>query len=109
MRPTQRRSLKQRPGRRCGSWFQRLNPRRPAPCFLTRDLFVRQRTQTINALRAHLAEHGVIAPQGIANLALLAKTIEDHEAGLELIVVETGRLYLDEIEALSSRIASLVT
>jgi hypothetical protein len=38
----------------------------------------------------------------------LAKTIEDHEAGLELIVVETGRLYLDQIEALSSRIASLV-
>lgn len=37
--------------------------------FRTRDLFVRQRTQFINALRAHLAEHGIIAPQGIANLA----------------------------------------
>lgn len=75
--------------------------------FRTRDLFVRQRTQLINALRAHLAEHGVIAPQGIANLALLAEILEDHEAGLELIVVETGRLYLDQIDALSSRIASL--
>jgi len=34
-----------------------------AMVFRTRDLFVRQRTQTINALRAHLAEHGLIAPQ----------------------------------------------
>lgn len=74
--------------------------------FRTRDLFVRQRTQLINALRAHLAEHGVIAPQGIANLALLTEIIEDHEAGLDL-VVETGRLYLGQIEALSSRISSL--
>lgn len=30
--------------------------------FRTRDLVVRQRTQLINALRAHLAEQGVIAP-----------------------------------------------
>ena len=35
-----------------------------AMVFRTRDLFVRQRTQSINALRAHLAEHGIIAPQG---------------------------------------------
>lgn len=75
--------------------------------FRTRDLFVRQRRQLINALRAHLAEHGIIAPQGIANLASLAEIIEDHGSGLELIVVETARLYLDQIDALSSRIASL--
>ena len=30
--------------------------------FFTRDLLVRQRTQTINALRGHLAEYGVVAP-----------------------------------------------
>ncbi len=34
--------------------------------FRTRDLLVRQRTQTINALRGHLAEYGVVAPQGRA-------------------------------------------
>ena len=34
--------------------------------FRTRDLLVRQRTQTINALRGHLAEYGVTAPQGPA-------------------------------------------
>ena len=75
--------------------------------FRTRDLFVRQRTQLINALRAHLAEHGIIAPQGIANLTVLTQIIEDDNAALELIVVETARLYLEQIEALSSRIASL--
>ena len=30
----------------------------------TRELLVRQRTQTIKALRSQLAEFGVIAPQG---------------------------------------------
>ncbi len=74
--------------------------------FLTRDLFVRQRTQLINAVRAHLAEHGIIAPQGISNLASLTEAIEDN-IGLDLIVVETARLYLEQIEMLSSRIASL--
>ncbi|SCB39900.1 IS110 family transposase [Rhizobium lusitanum] len=75
--------------------------------FRTRDLFFRQRTQLINALRAHLAEHGVIAPQGTANLPLLTQIIEEDRSGLELIVVETARLYLEQIEALSSRIIGL--
>ncbi len=75
--------------------------------FRTRDLFVRQRTQLINAVRAHLAEHGIIAPQGVANLAALTEVIEDTKIGLELIVVETARLYLEQIDMLSSRIASL--
>jgi transposase len=39
-----------------------------AMVFGTRDLLVRQRTQLINALRGHLAEHGVVAPQGMANV-----------------------------------------
>ena len=30
--------------------------------FRARDLLVRQRTQTINALRSHLAEFGIVAP-----------------------------------------------
>jgi transposase len=31
-----------------------------------RNLLVRRRTMLINALRAHLAEFGVVAPQGCA-------------------------------------------
>ena len=43
-----------------------------AMLFRTRDLLVRQRTQLINALRGHLSEHGVVAPQGPANVKVLS-------------------------------------
>ena len=39
-----------------------------AMAYRTRDLLVRQRTQTINALRAHLAEQGIVAPTGPAHV-----------------------------------------
>ena len=39
-----------------------------AVIFRARDLLVGQRTQTINALRGHLAEYGLIAPQGPSQL-----------------------------------------
>jgi transposase len=39
----------------------------------TRDLLMRQRTQLINALRAHLAELGIVAAQGNAGLKELLK------------------------------------
>src|SRR5215203_4682728 len=48
--------------------------------FRTRDLFVRQRTQTINALRGHMAEYGWVAPQGTSHVAKLADLLEE-EAG----------------------------
>jgi transposase len=75
--------------------------------FRTRDLFVRQRTQLINALRAHLAEHGVIAPQGIASLVALREIVEDDKSSLELLVVETARIYLEQIDLLNARILTL--
>src|SRR6266516_3901171 len=40
-----------------------------------RDLLMRQRTQVINALRAHLAELGITAAQGTAGLKELLKII----------------------------------
>jgi len=43
--------------------------------FRTRDLLVRQRTQTINALRGHLAEFGIVAPQGVARVDRLAEAL----------------------------------
>ena len=39
----------------------------------TRDLIVRQRTQTINMLRAQLAEFGIVLPQGIYHALGFAK------------------------------------
>jgi transposase len=78
-----------------------------AMVFRTRDLFVRQRTQLINALRAHLAEHGVIAAQGVTKVTALADVVEDETNGLDLVVVETARLYLEQIDLLSARIGTL--
>jgi len=75
--------------------------------FRTRDLFVRQRTQTINALRAHLAEHGLIAPQGLSNLAGIQRVVEEGTADLEPLIAETARIYLEQINDLSSRIAKM--
>lgn len=46
--------------------------------FRTRDLLVRQRTQTINPLRGHLAEFGVVAARGPARVGVLAKPSKTH-------------------------------
>ena len=47
----------------------------------TRHLFVRQRTTLINALRAHLAEFGIVAGVGRNGLERLLKVIEDGDDG----------------------------
>ena len=78
-----------------------------AMLFRTRDLLVRQRTQLINALRGHLAEFGVVAPQGRANLTAVAQAVEEPGTSPPLLVVELGRVYLDQIETLSQKIAEL--
>ena len=53
-----------------------------AVIFRARDLLVGQRTQIINALRGHLAEYGVIAPQGPSHVARLVAQIEDPASGI---------------------------
>lgn len=47
-----------------------------------RNLLVRQRTMLINALRAHLAEFGIIAPQGLRHVDQLVGAIEGDNAAL---------------------------
>lgn len=75
--------------------------------FRTRDLLVRQRTQLINALRGHLAEHGVIAPQGPAHIRPLADVVNDDDSSLSPIVRDLGRLYLEQIDFLSEKVAKI--
>ena len=48
-----------------------------AMIFKARDLLVRQRTRTINALRGHLAEFGIIASKGRAHVGRLQVMVED--------------------------------
>lgn len=48
-----------------------------AVIFRTRDVLVGQRTQLINSIRGHLAEYGLIAPQGPFHIEKLIAQIED--------------------------------
>ncbi|MBB3398858.1 transposase [Rhizobium sp. BK538] len=43
----------------------------------TRALLVQQRTQSVNALRTHLAEPGIIATGGLANVAALMAVVRE--------------------------------
>ena len=45
----------------------------------TRDVLIRQRTQIINALRAHLAELGIVAAQGDAGVSELRAIVADEQ------------------------------
>ena len=75
--------------------------------FRTRDLLVRQRTQTINALRGHLAEYGVIAPQEPAHVGWLARAVEDPDSGLPEAARVLGGLLLAQIGEFEGKIAGL--
>ena len=75
--------------------------------FRTRDLLVRQRTQTINALRGHLAEFGVVAPQGPAHVGRLASALDDPDSGLPGQVRELSRLLLEQVAGLGEKIGGL--
>lgn len=74
-----------------------------------RDFLVRQRTQTVNAVRAHLAEFGIVVAKGIHNLdRLLAASQDVPEAARPALDVLVGQLRdLEErIEAATTRITT---
>ena len=75
--------------------------------FRTRDLLVRQRTQTINALRGHLAEFGIVAPQGPAHVGRLASALEDPDLDLPDAVHDLAGLLLKQIAGLGEKIDGL--
>lgn len=62
-----------------------------AMAYRNRDLLVRQRTQTINALRAHLAEQGIVAPTGPAHVGRLATIIDGDDGMLPAAVRDLAR------------------
>ena len=78
-----------------------------AMTFKARDLLVGQRTQTINALRGHLAEYGVIAPNGPVHVARLAQALEEPESQLPSSVVAICRMLLAHVGSLNDQIAML--
>ena len=71
----------------------------------TRDLLVRQRPALVNALRGHLAEFGIVAPQGMSRVAdLLAVLLGEDEATLPPLARHALRGLAAELEALGKRV-----
>ena len=71
--------------------------------YRTRDLLVGHRTRTINALRSHLAEFGVVAPRGPVGLTRLRVAVRGAESGLPEAVRELGEVLLEEITRLNEK------
>jgi transposase len=75
---------------------------------MTRDLLVRQRTQAVNALRAHLSEYGIIAAQGAAKLADLVAVVRDaQDERLPGLAREVLLELVEQVENLEERIERL--
>jgi transposase len=73
-----------------------------------RDLLVRQRTQVINALRAHLAELGMVAAQGREGLsALLAIVVDETEERLPADARASLGVLAAQITTLETQIGTL--
>src|SRR5207302_5419916 len=74
----------------------------------TRDLLMRQRTQVINALRAHLAELGITAAQGRDGIKELLKIIaSDADARLPVDAHTSLVVLATQLQALQTMIGSI--
>ena len=72
----------------------------------TRDQLIGQRTATVNALRSHLAEFGLIAPVGLKNVDQLRMRIEEAE-DIPTLVTEMVDMHFAQICNLSENIEAL--
>src|ERR1700745_3501174 len=74
----------------------------------TRDLLMRQRTQVINALRAHMAELGIVAAQGREGTkALLAIVADDGDERLPVDARASLIVLAAQLQALQTLIGSM--
>src|SRR5450759_4333722 len=74
----------------------------------TRDVLIRQRTQIINALRAHLAEFGIVAAQGDAGLTeLLAIVVDEQDTRLPIDARASVMVLAAQLEAMRTLIGSI--
>lgn len=75
--------------------------------FRTREQLVRQRTDLINALRAHLYEYGYIVPQGIGHQGRLQEILDEPNSELPELVRAVGRTLLEQIAGKNDAILSM--
>jgi len=72
----------------------------------TRDQLIEQRTATVNALRGHMAEFGLVVPVGIKNLGNL-KDLIANVSDLPTLAQELADLYFTRIKDISQHIKLL--
>src|SRR4029450_11537633 len=73
-----------------------------------RERLVRQRTALVNALRAHLAEYGVIAPLGLRNVARLIAIVRDEiDTRLQAPARQVLEVLATQVEQLEAAVAAL--
>lgn len=75
----------------------------------TRDLLVRQRTALINALRAYLAEYGIIAAKGTGGVTALMKVLHDAQDRLPVYARPALHTIAAQLRALAGEIDRLET
>lgn len=75
--------------------------------FRTRDLFVRQRSQLVNALRGHLAEFGAVVGQGMVQFRRMIANFDETAAGLPGPVQTLCQAYIEQIVLFDERIEVL--
>jgi transposase len=73
----------------------------------TRDLLVRQRTQLINAMRAHLAELGLVAARGREGVQSLIALVRDNVSQLPDLARSALQAILNQLDALGQQIANI--
>ncbi len=73
-----------------------------------RDQLVSQRTGSINALRAHLAEFGIVAARGLGSARMLRAVVrEDTDRGLPKTLRDSLTVLVEMLEVLDAKIAEL--
>jgi transposase len=73
-----------------------------------REQLVRQRTMLVNALRAHLAEFGIVAAQGLRNVGeLIAIVRDDGDTRLPDLARQVLQVLANQIEQIETAVAGL--
>ena len=73
-----------------------------------REQLVRQRTMLVNALRAHLAEFGLVAAQGLRNVGeLIAIVRDDGDKRLPAMARQVLQVLANQVEQIEAAIAAL--
>jgi transposase len=72
-----------------------------------RNLLIRQRSMLVNAPRAHLAEFGVVAPQGLRHVEELVAAIEEDHVALPELARAILRLIVAQLNDTQAKVRQI--